>query len=151
MSTDLEWEEYKLLQNKIDNVGSFRFQVKGWAVTLLVGFLLGGLASDLPSYYFLLGLLVVFGFHILELYQVTWQKSYVSRLAVLEYQIRKRAGGSGGNPGFPAPGIVRVSAQAKRRGTRNLLGRVVLAAHNWFYGILYLIILLFFVIRVLTP
>ncbi len=30
-SAQLAWEEYKLLQNKLDKLGDFRFRVKGWS------------------------------------------------------------------------------------------------------------------------
>jgi hypothetical protein len=28
------WTEYKLVQDKIDKIGDFKFRVKGWCVTL---------------------------------------------------------------------------------------------------------------------
>lgn len=30
------WDEYKLLQDKIDRIGTFKFQVKGWSATLVL-------------------------------------------------------------------------------------------------------------------
>lgn len=46
-------DEYKIVQDKIDKIGGFRFQVKGWAITIVVGALVAGtgeLAAHVKTY-----------------------------------------------------------------------------------------------------
>ena len=44
--TDRLWEEYKLIQAKIDKIGEFQFKVKSWSATLLGAVLFGGAATS---------------------------------------------------------------------------------------------------------
>jgi hypothetical protein len=49
-SAKLAWEEYKLLQDKLDKLGDFRFRVKSWTVTVGSGLIAAdavGKVSDL--------------------------------------------------------------------------------------------------------
>ena len=147
MTLNIEWEEYKILQDKIDSIGDFRFRVKGWTVTLIVGFILGGFATSLPSFAFLLGLLIVFGFHFLELHYLNLQKLYVFRIAQLERRLRKRPNRFKNNPHFPVPGLFRTLALNKRHPKSWFNKHIVLKAHNIYYMILYLIIVLSFVVN----
>jgi hypothetical protein len=39
-------DEYKLLQNKIDKIGGFRFTIKGWSITVIIGALFAKSATD---------------------------------------------------------------------------------------------------------
>ena len=54
----IELEEYKILQDKIDKIGDFRFKIKGWTITLFTGFILGTIASPLPRIAFLFALVM---------------------------------------------------------------------------------------------
>lgn len=40
-------EEYKILQDKIDKIGAFRFTIKGWSITVIIGALFAGSATSL--------------------------------------------------------------------------------------------------------
>lgn len=40
------WEEYKLIQEKIDKIGEYQFKVKSWSATLLGALLFGGAATS---------------------------------------------------------------------------------------------------------
>jgi hypothetical protein len=150
MTLNIEWEEYKILQDKIDSIGDFRFRVKGWTVTLIVGFILGGFATSLPSFAFLLGLLIVFGFHSLELHYVNLQRVYVSRISKLEHRLRKRPDPLENKPHFPVPGLFRIVTLNKKRPKSWFKKYIVLKAHNIYYLILYLIIVLSFIINLMS-
>lgn len=39
-------EEYKILQDKIDKIGAFRFTIKGWSITVIIAALFAGSATD---------------------------------------------------------------------------------------------------------
>lgn len=149
MALNIEWEEYKVLQDKIDSIGDFRFRVKGWTVTLIVGFILGGFATSLPSFAFLFGLLIVFGFHSLELHYVNLQRVFISRISKLEHRLRKRHDPLENNPHFPVPGLFRIITHNKKSPKSWFKKYIVLKAHNIYYLILYLIIVLSFVVNLM--
>jgi hypothetical protein len=66
-------DEYKILQDKIDKIGGFRFTVKGWSVTLTTAALAAAGAAKIP-YYLPPGLvLLVVVFFLLEHEQ--WERS----------------------------------------------------------------------------
>jgi hypothetical protein len=60
------WEEYKIIQSKIDKIGEFQFKVKSWSITLMGAVLFGGVALSrfLPA--LVGGLWVVGIFHLSE-------------------------------------------------------------------------------------
>lgn len=39
-------DEYKILQDKIDKIGGFRFTIKGWSITVIIGALFAKSATD---------------------------------------------------------------------------------------------------------
>jgi hypothetical protein len=43
-------DEYKILQDKIDKIGGFRFTVKGWSVTITTAALAAAGAAKIPFY-----------------------------------------------------------------------------------------------------
>ena len=51
--------EYRLLQDKIDKIGAFRFTIRGWSVTLVIASIIAAGSSKVVSPYFL-GLLLLF-------------------------------------------------------------------------------------------
>ena len=81
---DPEWEEYKILQGKIDRIADFRFRIKGWAVTIVLALLASGYIAKLPWYAYLAYLLVVLMFYMLERPQDLWHKAFVARLIEIE-------------------------------------------------------------------
>jgi hypothetical protein len=50
---DRSWDEYKLIQEKLDRIGDFRFRVRGWAITLVTGLIAAGLAKEIPAYVYI--------------------------------------------------------------------------------------------------
>lgn len=134
-----ELDEYKILQDKIDKIGDFRFRIKSWTITLFTGFILGILATPLPKIAFLFAFVIVMLFHYFEGYQSIWHKAYSKRIIELENQFRKST------TGFPkiALHILKERYQKKRKFT----GRLLLRANNIFYVILYIVIILFFVVN----
>jgi len=52
-------DEYKILQDKIDKIGGFRFTIKGWSITVILGALFAGSTTNsLPRVPWLISLLV---------------------------------------------------------------------------------------------
>lgn len=135
----IELEEYKILQDKIDKIGDFRFKIKGWTITLFTGFILGTLASPLPKIAFLFAFVIVALFHYFERYQSIWHKTYSRRIIEIENQLRKST------KGFPKIALhtLKVHHQKKRK----FIGRFMLRANNIFYVILYVVILILFVLN----
>lgn len=55
-------DEYKIIQDKIDKIGAFRFTIKGWSITVLVGALFAaGAANSARSPFWVLPLLLFLG------------------------------------------------------------------------------------------
>jgi hypothetical protein len=134
-SPDYPWEEYKLLQSKVDGIGSFKFQVRGWAITLVSAFLVSGLSANIPPFAFLGGLVIVGLFFLLDNNQQMWQSAYVGRLAQLE---RKLVSGQAGRGKDLSPGVVRTTGAAVRELRRGR--RLFLVGEAWiFYGLLALL------------
>ena len=72
------------VQDKIDKLGAFRFQVKGWLVTLVTGFLLAGKAVGVPWWGYLPALMLIFSFALLEWHHREWAMAFLKRLGELE-------------------------------------------------------------------
>ena len=85
---DALWEEYELLQDKIDKIGAFRFQVKGWLITLTTTFIFAGLAAGLPRPTFCLAIPFVAGFFVIEKQQRAWERGFISRIVAIERAMR---------------------------------------------------------------
>jgi hypothetical protein len=127
---DKGWEEYKLLQGKVDGIGTFKFQIRGWAITLMVAFLVSGSAANIPPAAFLSSLFVVALFYLLDSNQQIWGTAYIKRLADLEKRLVK---GSVGSRRDRSPGIVLATATAVRSPWRIFLLRW---ETQLFYGLL---------------
>lgn len=84
------WDEYKLLQEKLDRVGDFRFRVKAWLVSLVTAMVVGASLLKLPSVGFL-GLPIIGLFWMMERYYDVLQSGLSKRLNVLEPILRKQA------------------------------------------------------------
>lgn len=53
-------EEYKILQDKIDKIGAFRFTIKGWSITVIIASLFAGTATNsIPPFLLILCLFLV--------------------------------------------------------------------------------------------
>src|SRR5437867_1075451 len=82
------WDEYKLVQDKIDKIGAFQFQVKGWSVTLLGAVLYGGVVTSriVPALFG--AFLVAMIFHISEKRQRLLSKRLGRRAFAIESALR---------------------------------------------------------------
>lgn len=144
---DRKWEEYKLLQGKLDGLGTFKFQIRGWAVTLMVAFLVSGTAANFPAIAFLFGLAVVGLFYLLDSNQQVWQTSCTKRLSQLETQLVKHGQGKRDQQ---SPGVVRTIRMefVKKKGFRRFLLRQETGV---FYFLLTALIIAFTVASVCRP
>lgn len=89
MENDPRWEEYKILQDKIDKIGAFRFQVRGWVVTLITAALVAGpvpqgVTGPVLALVPFGGLLLVFVFWCLEVEQSRNQNLLFARVRQIE-------------------------------------------------------------------
>jgi hypothetical protein len=66
-------DEYKILQDKIDKIGGFRFTVKGWSVTITTAALAAAGAAKIPFFLPFVLILLVVVFFLLEHEQ--WEHS----------------------------------------------------------------------------
>jgi hypothetical protein len=84
MSDDPLLEEYKILLPKIDKIGDYRFIVRGWSATIVLGLLFGSSAANVPYYIVLLALPIVGLFYLMEANQNDLQVVLMKRAASLE-------------------------------------------------------------------
>ena len=82
--------EYKILQDKIDKIGAFKFTIRGWSVTLVVASIFAVGSSRLASPLLLLLLLVfVLLFYLIERKQNSFQSLFATRAFQIEKEIRR--------------------------------------------------------------
>lgn len=103
--------EYKILQDKIDKIGAFKFTIRGWSVTIVIASCIGATTARLPSPFLLLGLVVfVVVFGVMEHVQNGHGDTFGRRCAEIERLIwrilRER--------GLHVPGMVPRIAQRSR-------------------------------------
>jgi hypothetical protein len=82
--SDRLWDEYKLVQAKLDKVGDNRFKIKSWSATLMGALLIGGGATDKPGAALISGLAIAFSFHLSELRQRALERRFSARALSLE-------------------------------------------------------------------
>lgn len=83
------WDEYKVLQDKIDKIGTFKFQIKGWSATLLIAGIASGKALDTAWYALLPLLILVLAFALLEGAQSQRGRQYGRRALELQNRIQR--------------------------------------------------------------
>jgi hypothetical protein len=90
-------DEYKMLQDKIDRIGAFRFTIKGWALTAVIGASAAAGGRSLPTVCTIwLGLLLMlFFFFLLEHEQVRWGRLFGDRAGRIEDAFRRVRRGKG--------------------------------------------------------
>src|SRR5467141_2192005 len=84
-------DEYKILQDKIDKIGGFRFTIKGWSVTAVIAASAAGSTSHslLTVVMISLGLAIMLGFFFsFELEQVRLSRLFGDRARTLEKTFR---------------------------------------------------------------
>jgi len=82
--------EYKILQDKIDKIGAFKFTVRGWSVTLVIGAIFAVGSTKLVSPLLLLLLCAfVWLFFFVEWKQSNYQSLFGDRAFQIEKEIRR--------------------------------------------------------------
>ena len=46
----IRWEEYKMIQDKIDKIGAFRFRLRGWLITLMTAVATAAFSTNKLTY-----------------------------------------------------------------------------------------------------
>lgn len=124
MPDDPLLEEYKILLPKIDKIGDYRFTVRGWSATIVLGLLFGSSAANVPSYIILLAVPIVILFYLMERNQNNLQVVLMKRAASLERTFQavstKRYVDPNpyADPIGPVPGIATAINRAGKRATR---------------------------------
>jgi hypothetical protein len=87
---ELMHSEYKILQDKIDKIGGFRFTIRGWSVTIVMASIVAAGGSKLISPY-LLGVLFIFiwVFYAVENRQNELREIFQNRAFYLERRLRE--------------------------------------------------------------
>src|SRR5207302_1964016 len=92
-------DEYKILQDKIDKIGGFRFTIKGWSVTAVIAASAAGSATTSLTTVFVistgLALMLLF-FFVFEFQQVKLSRIFGDRARKLEGSFRLIDRGRGG-------------------------------------------------------
>ncbi len=126
----MAWDEYKILQDKLDRLGDFRFRVRGWVITIVTGLIAAGLSTRVPWYVYLLTAISLSGFHLMERTQSTWQRVFSNRADEIEDYLRV-------NPAFASPGITTAVRNERRRLRRSWSRVLVVHDEAVFFTIMY--------------
>jgi len=142
-------DEYKILQDKIDKIGAFRFTIKGWSITVIIASIFAGSATrTVPRSLWAISLiffLVVFFFY--ERQQTNLRYRFGQRVltieAVLSRLLRSLAHESGSQPVTSSfltvrfvPGIGHIGARTRtgrKRAHRRNFWRSCMEADGLFY------------------
>ena len=100
-------DEYKILQDKIDKIGAFRFTIKGWSITAVIGASAAASGRGLSTICIIsmgLVLMLIF-FFLLEHEQVRYGRLFGWRAGRLEDAFRRISRGKGREvfESFPVP------------------------------------------------
>src|SRR3954465_11922919 len=100
--------EYKILQDKIDKIGAFRFTIKGWSITVILAAVFAGASTlKIPAWLWLISLLAfIVSFFYFELAQTKLRRKFVLRCILIESAITRVLRTAATRPGNP---IVRAS------------------------------------------
>jgi len=102
-------DEYKILQDKIDKIGAFRFTIKGWSITAVIAASAAASGKGLSTVSTIsLGLVLMLVFFFwLEYEQVRWSRLFGNRAGRLEDAFRRISRGNGREvyQSFPVPYI----------------------------------------------
>jgi hypothetical protein len=83
--------EYKILQDKIDKIGAFRFTIKGWSITVILGAVFASASAvKIPALLWLGSLLLfLFLFFLFELQQTKLRHKFGQRCISIEIAITR--------------------------------------------------------------
>jgi hypothetical protein len=148
--------EYKILQDKIDKIGGFKFTIRGWSLTLAIASTITIGSSQTLSPWLLLWLIVfVIVFYMLEHQQDDFQFLFGRRVQGIEKEIRRIVRSYPGPHGSRTdigltPRIAHLlSEDARRRQPRGRFAKQqkwIRRPERWFYIVQIIAILLAIVI-----
>jgi hypothetical protein len=141
------WEEYKLLQDKVDKIGGFRFQVKGWLIPLIAAWLAAIYSAHITPFAYLVAASFPWLFWLLEQNHIKHQGAFIRRIVAIEETLLRHAS----PPYFgPRPKVskddtkklLRIPPISPRQAIsltnrelgKTRSGKLILAAHSIFYG-----------------
>lgn len=140
------FDEFRLIQDKIDKIGNFHFTVKAWAISLTTAIIAGGVLEKIPPTLVPLGLLAIAGFWLLEEYQSVWQRAFQNRCREIDTQLRlldikrwrqRATGWSKNEKTGPSQSLVHaIDLAAREKGSCRCLRWLVMRASGTFYWIL---------------
>jgi hypothetical protein len=147
-------EEYKILQEKSDRIGSFRFTIKGWSITAVIAASAAGAkAGSFPTAFVItVGLIVMlFFFFAFELEQVRLSRLFGDRGRKLEdgFRLADDPPKVAPNLLIPVPYTAHEIVQARMQKARESWSerrRIYRQAHASFYVVLVLVTLFVFVV-----
>jgi hypothetical protein len=156
----LRWEEYKLLQAKLDRLAEFRFRVKSWSITLIAAIALGSSAYQVPWWLELgAGVAVTVAFVMMETFYNWTQNVFSARLKRLEMKLARgflpadatARARRAARPGLAAvtPSISAAIFEAKKLQSKKQRYRAYLGQHPSiaFYGLLLILVVVLSVWR----
>lgn len=82
------WDEYKLVQEKLDKIGEFQFKIKSWSATLLGAVLFGGAAYSRIPAALISALVLAAVFQLVETRQHRLRKALGRRALTIEHAFR---------------------------------------------------------------
>jgi hypothetical protein len=128
--------EYRILQDKIDKIGGFRFTIRGWSVTLVIASIIAaGSSKGVPPYMLGLLFLFIYALYSIEKKQNQHGLAFGDRALHLERRIREELRNhSQRDPivGF-YPGIAHHLHRARRRQPPGALRAWVTDPDRFFY------------------
>jgi len=151
-------EEYKIIQSKIDKIGEFKFKVKGWSITLVVGLIASIYANKVGYNLFPVILAIPLLFQILEHEQDEYSTALGNRAMALEKIIdrlsftrdetdRKKQSldMNALNNIQGAPRIAVILRNNSRLSFLNMLRKKIPVKSNFFYYFQYLLIIISYI------
>lgn len=85
------FEEYRIVQNKIDKIADFELKVRGWCITLesalIIGLIAGRIFISSPYHIIILMLFIILVFQFLEQEQLETKKILSKRAVIVEQAI----------------------------------------------------------------
>ena len=87
---EYRWEEYRLVQEKIDKLGDFKFHLKNWMIGLVTGILIGGHITNQSVRAHITSFVVIIAFFLLETLQANYESALGLRARIIESNLRRQ-------------------------------------------------------------
>lgn len=123
---EFAWNEYALLQSKIDRIGEFKFRIRGWAATIVLGAALVG-GKDHSAWLIggVLGIALA-GFVTMESHQEKLSRVFSLRASIIEIHMRQ-------SRDIVVPGISRQLRLARKISGRRPIIQVDASAKMFYF------------------